>query len=739
MKKFKLCRKVYFQISEILFSFKIRQSSSIEYKSENIYFQLYKSWVKGNEIVKRAGVYFFYDKDGIVDRYVPYFINELHKVVDYIVVVVNGKLTIEGRKVLTEVADDLFVRENEGFDVWAYKEAIEYIGWDELQKFDELVLTNFTIFGPLFPFQETFDKMELDPCDFWGMHTGYGDKTQKSWFGISLPNGRPDYIASNFLVFKKTVLHSFEFYHIWEKIPKIKSYFESGVYFEFPLTEGLSNAGFIWATVDEAQLRFIYQNPTVNGALFLISKLKIPVLRKKAFYDPNGYFDFCTDIPCEVMRFIAENTEYECDLIWENLFRTVNLYDLKNWFNWNLILSVDHSDPIPKEKKTAVIFHTYYDDIMEQYLHNIESFPTGTDFYFTTDTEEKISVLQALLSHLNKRYHIEYRLVENRGRDMSALLVGCRDIVLNGGYNFICFMHDKKGIGNRIQFSCVGQSFSDCCFENIAASADYVNNVINLFEKNPRLGVVVPPPPKNANYYKTIGGSWGVSENLSNVQRLLSEMGLDVPIDKKKPPVTAYGSVFWFRPEALRPLFQREWRIEDFDAEPMRGDGTISNAIERSHGFIAQAQGYYTSVIMNNIYAEQEITRMTEIAHTYIELTLQHVGPKWTLKDATIQFSRMLQQRKEKVSVSAISRALPPVNRKPKGPIHRFMRAVCPIGLWNAFRRLKCAMTGDIYVETKIYRTPFKSIVRACTPRILWDQFRKTKCRENGWVFIPED
>ena len=153
--------------------------------------------------MKRAGVYFFYDKDGIVDSYVPYFVNGLHEVVDYIVVVANGKLSAEGRKALSECADDLFVRENIGFDAWAYKDAIEYIGWNQLRKFDELVLTNFTIFGPVYPFRDIFNKMDADPCDFWGMYTGYGDKNQRSWGGLPLPNGRPDYIASNFLVLKK--------------------------------------------------------------------------------------------------------------------------------------------------------------------------------------------------------------------------------------------------------------------------------------------------------------------------------------------------------------------------------------------------------------------------------------------------------------------------------------------------------------------------------------------------------
>ena len=690
--------------------------------------------------MRRAGIYFFFDKDGIVDRYVPYFIQELHKVVDYIVVVVNGKLTAEGRKVLAGCADDLFVRENSGFDAWAHKEAIEYIGWDQLRKFDELVLTNSTVFGPIFPFQQVFDEMEANECDFWGMCTLYEDRTTKTWMGIPLKWGyKPEYIASNFLVFKSAVLHSFEFKKFWTGLPKIRNYLEDSICCEMSISKDLTDAGFVFSAVDKGAFRHVCPSATVYGAHDLVVQYQVPIIRKKAFYDPNAPLDYCTDNPRKLMEFIRDQTQYDCDLIWESLLRTVNQYDLKNWFNWNIILPANYSLGQGKDFRIAVIFHTYYTDIMEQYFHNIESFPDGTDFYFTTDTQEKLDVLQELLSPLGSRFSIEYRMVENRGRDVSALLVGCRDVVLSGGYDLICFMHDKKGIGNSSSFSCVGRSYSDCCFENVAASADYVNNVISLFQEQPRLGIAVPPPPKNAGYYKVIGGSW--TNNYQNTVRLLRELEQCVPLDEKKPPVAPYGSVFWFRPKALLPLFERAWEYENFDAEPMASDGTISNAIERAHSLIAQGSGYYPSIIMNADYAGQEITRMTEIAHTYVELTMQYVGPKILFHQATTQFVQMLQGNKKTALTSKDSTIIKLKAATPnvRGPARSFIRGICPIGLWNLLRRMKCAMFGGVYVEPKVPRSPFKAFVRACMPRALWDQLRKAKCRENGWIFVPEE
>ena len=92
----------------------------------------------------RYAIYFFYDKDGIVDEYNIYLLHDLKKNVDHLMVVSNGSLPEEERQKLEAVSDEIYERENEGFDVWAYKKGIEKAGWDVLRTYDELILLNFT-------------------------------------------------------------------------------------------------------------------------------------------------------------------------------------------------------------------------------------------------------------------------------------------------------------------------------------------------------------------------------------------------------------------------------------------------------------------------------------------------------------------------------------------------------------------------------------------------------------------
>ncbi len=684
--------------------------------------------------MKRAGIYVFYDKNGVVDGYVPYFIQQLHKVADYILVVVNGTLTPEGRQRLQGCSDDLFVRPNEGYDSWGYKEGIEFIGWDRLREYDQLVIANSSIYGPIYPFEELFEKMDAEDCDCWGMTAAEEKRNVKKWFGVPLKWGyKPWSVPSNFHVYKNQVLHSYEFFRFWEELRPIRNYFEACVYMEFTLVQGLKDAGFKWSTVYQGGLEKEYPAPTIYGAYDLITKYNLPIIRKKAFYDPGSPLDFCRDYPNQILRYLAQHTEYDPDLIFENVLHSVNLYDLKNWFNWNCILPTDTPCGISGEQRIACIFHAYDTEIMEQYFHNIASFPDGTDFYITTDTEEKQELLHQMLLQFAERFHFEYRLVENRGRDVSAFLVGCRDVVLSGGYDVICFMHDKKGLGASVQWRCLGRTYSDICFENIAPTPAYVAQVLALFKKEPRLGICVPPAPKNGKLYEAIGGSWMVPENYTKTEKLLRELDINVPIDAKKPPVAPYGSVFWFRPEAVRPLFEREWTYEDFVLEPMPNDGTISHAIERSYGFIAQQRGYYSLIIMSTSYAEEELTRMTAIAQTHVDMTKRYLGRgKAMLCEADKQMEQLLKKAQR-------ASALSPVRERPqRGFLKSFIRAICPIGLWNLIRRTRCWLVHGVYQEPRVRRGTLKSFVRACCPRFLWDLLRRLKCWRSGWVFVED-
>ncbi len=50
--------------------------------------------------------------------------------------------------------------------------------------------------------------------------------------------------------------------------------------------------------------------------------------------------------------------------------------------------------------------------------------------------------------------------------------------------------------------------------------------------------------------------------------------------------------MFWARPRALKPLFDAQWKYEDFPPESGQNDGTVAHVIERSIVTIAKSEGY---------------------------------------------------------------------------------------------------------------------------------------------------
>jgi rhamnosyltransferase len=73
-------------------------------------------------------------------------------------------------------------------------------------------------------------------------------------------------------------------------------------------------------------------------------------------------------------------------------------------------------------------------------------------------------------------------------------------------------------------------------------------------------------------------------------------------------PVAPYGTMFWFRPKALRKLFSYPWRWSDFNCEPHHVDGGLAHALERVIAYVAQDAGYATFQVSNLRLAEQSYT-----------------------------------------------------------------------------------------------------------------------------------
>ena len=583
--------------------------------------------------MKRVAIYFFYDKDGVVDRYVNYFLEDFKQNLDRLIVVCNGKLTPEGREEFSKYTNEIIVRENKGFDVWAYKEGIEYIGWDNLKNYDELIMLNMTIMGPIYSFKEMFDEMDSrKELDFWGI-TKFHKFPVDPW-GLIKYGYIPEHIQSHFIAVRNPMLTSYEFRQHWEKMRMINTYFESVSYHESIFTKKFNDKGFKSDSyINSDDLKDFTDHPIIDYPKKIIEEKRCPIFKRRSFFNP--YDDFLTRSmgrsSLELFKYIEENTNYDVNLIWDNVLRVENMYDIKNTLHLNYNLPSNYSLLKDNDsKKIGLFFHIYFEDLIEECFNYASNVPEYVDIFITTDKESKKIKIENKFSELKNK--IDIKIIENRGRDVSAFLVPNREEILK--YDIACFAHDKKT--KQLHPELKGEEFKYKCLENILGNKNFVNNIINLFIENPRLGLLSPPAPNHAEFYGNLGREWG--ENYDITVEFLKDLKIEINVDKGKAPIAPYGTMFWFRPKAMKKLLEKTWKYEDFPKEPNKIDGTLLHAIERAYPFVVQEAGFYSANVLNEDFTRVEMTNLGFMLSSlnktlYSNKLFQHYGMQYFLLD----------------------------------------------------------------------------------------------------------
>jgi len=247
--------------------------------------------------------------------------------------------------------------------------------------------------------------------------------------------------------------------------------------------------------------------------------------------------------------------------------------------------------------RIAIFIHAYYANMMPEFWALIQKIPCAADLFITTSSPEDKTHIEAFLADQGwPADRAEVRQVKvNRGRDMSSLFITFRDVILDDRYEVALRLHSKRTPQVSRQ---VGESFKDHLFENLVDTPDYVRNLLDMLEAEPDIGLVIPPVVHIG--FGTLGHSW--FNNRVPLQALADDMELKIPLDDHMP-VTAYGTMYWFRTDALRALFEWNWKWEHYNPEPNHIDGGLAHVQERLIGYVVQAKGYRTVSVMTQAMA----------------------------------------------------------------------------------------------------------------------------------------
>ena len=226
---------------------------------------------------------------------------------------------------------------------------------------------------------------------------------------------------------------------------------------------------------------------------------------------------------------------------------------------------IDRSGGIP----VAVVAHIYYEDTWPDIAGALRGLTIPFDLIVTT-----VAGRERLVEKIRRGYpRAEIEIVENRGRDVGPFLVLLERGRLDG-YRYVCKVHGKKSMdGGRKTY--MGDMWRRRLLFDLLGAPGAANATIDMFERDTSIGMIGSGAfrlPKEG-YPEDL--SWAANRPMT--LKIAERMG--VPADKFQLDFFG-GTMFWVRPEALKPL--RELRLAaDVPRESGLVDGDLPHALER--------------------------------------------------------------------------------------------------------------------------------------------------------------
>lgn len=287
-------------------------------------------------------------------------------------------------------------------------------------------------------------------------------------------------------------------------------------------------------------------------------------------------------------RFLSLERALANGLEWWGCFAGTGFEDIRN------VLPAE--EPAPQQPPPAlnagIHIHLHNPALAQEFLERLRGFPASFDLFVTASSERAAGLLERLFTPaiLPAARRIRVLAVPNRGRDIAPWVVDLAEE--QGRFDLFCHAHGKES--PHLPF---GADWRRHLLDNVL-HPEAVRRILRAFAADPRLGCLFPAMHPGFGFYLRGRGTTeiGLDADCLMAERLLERMGLPGCVARREILFSA-GSMFWYRPKALAPIFSCGLRREDFPGEPIGVSGTLAHALERIPALVALRTGHISRTL----------------------------------------------------------------------------------------------------------------------------------------------
>ncbi len=228
----------------------------------------------------------------------------------------------------------------------------------------------------------------------------------------------------------------------------------------------------------------------------------------------------------------------------------------------------------PKPRKAAIIVHLFYFDLVDDFALYLREASESIEFDVIVTFPELWSEEQ-IATAWEKLKPRKGFVVSNVGRDVYPFLTACHQI-RHDGYTFACKLHTKKST-HRVD----GSKWRNDLLNGLLGSRTLLQ-LRQEFFSDERVAIAAPSrsflPLSNDEY---------IAGNRIHFDNLVAMFGLH----NYQSSEFIAGTMFWFRFDLFKPLFEAGLTESDFGIDLGQVDGTLAHAFERIFSLYAEKKG----------------------------------------------------------------------------------------------------------------------------------------------------